>query len=93
MLSELFAAIRTGGLVEFVPPSLVNFVSKLPSTRQTVIVTKLLEFIDDTIPAPCWKPSELLHRRLQLRSHHAAVARYELRRQAGHSAGEDSAGD
>ncbi|KAK8767172.1 hypothetical protein V5799_006048 [Amblyomma americanum] len=49
MLSELFAAIRTGGLVEFVPPSLVNLVFKLPSTRQTVIVTKLLDFIDDTM--------------------------------------------
>ncbi|KAK8767174.1 hypothetical protein V5799_006050 [Amblyomma americanum] len=49
MLSELFAAIRTGGLVEFVPPSLVNFVSKLPSSCPTAIVTKPLEFIDDTM--------------------------------------------
>ncbi|KAK8756861.1 hypothetical protein V5799_000435 [Amblyomma americanum] len=41
-------AIRTGSLVEFVPPSLLKVVSKLPSTRQTAITTKLLDFIDDT---------------------------------------------
>ncbi|XP_077520113.1 cytochrome P450 2A3-like [Amblyomma americanum] len=48
LLSDLFAAIRTGSLVEFVPPSLLKVVSKLPSTRQTAITTKLLDFIDDT---------------------------------------------
>ncbi|KAH7968635.1 hypothetical protein HPB52_010464 [Rhipicephalus sanguineus] len=41
LLSDLFRAIRAGSLVEFVPPFLLEVVSKLPSTRQTAIVSKL----------------------------------------------------
>lgn len=48
LLSELFKAIRAGTLVEFLPPFVRKIVSKLPSTRRTIIVSKLMEFIEYT---------------------------------------------
>nr|XP_054930111.1 cytochrome P450 2C37-like [Dermacentor andersoni] len=48
LLNDLLSAIRAGSLVEFLPPFLLKVVSKLPSTRQTTIVSKLLEFVEDT---------------------------------------------
>ncbi|XP_072143705.1 cytochrome P450 2A13-like [Dermacentor andersoni] len=48
LLNDLLSAIRAGSLVEFLPPFLLKVASKLPSTRQTTIVSKLLEFVEDT---------------------------------------------
>lgn len=48
LLSELFKAIRAGTLVEFLPPFVRNVLTRLPSTRRTVIKSKLLEFIEYT---------------------------------------------
>ncbi|KAH8032889.1 hypothetical protein HPB51_003465 [Rhipicephalus microplus] len=47
LLSDLFKAIFAGSLVEFVPPFLLEVVSKLPFLRQTAIVSKLWKFIED----------------------------------------------
>ncbi|KAL3209675.1 hypothetical protein MRX96_038097 [Rhipicephalus microplus] len=48
LLSELFKAIRAGTLVEFLPSFVRKAVTWLPSTRRTVIKSKLLEFIEYT---------------------------------------------
>ncbi|KAH6936742.1 hypothetical protein HPB50_021283 [Hyalomma asiaticum] len=48
LLSELFKAIRAGTLVEFLPSFVRKAITWLPSTRRTVIKSKLMEFIEYT---------------------------------------------
>ncbi|KAH7954068.1 hypothetical protein HPB49_015320 [Dermacentor silvarum] len=48
LLSELFKAIGAGTMIEFLPPFVRNVLTWLPSTRRTVITSKLSEFIKYT---------------------------------------------
>ncbi|KAH6919886.1 hypothetical protein HPB50_029127 [Hyalomma asiaticum] len=48
LLSELFKAIRAGTLVEFLPSFVRKAITWLPSTRRTIIKSKLMEFVEYT---------------------------------------------
>ncbi|KAH9373648.1 hypothetical protein HPB48_011396 [Haemaphysalis longicornis] len=48
LLRVLLKAVRAGALAECLPPIVLKILSKLPSMRRTVIISKLKEFIEYT---------------------------------------------